>query len=144
MDEPDWKKLQRRDDAGMKCPKCGSTNYREARQCPKYNDVPVCINCCKNCEYYSADPVARTCRFYIVNPQKDYQRELEKIENKINTKEQKVDYFYRDNKPMIAQRIEGELTWLYEERRKLKEKLIQQKGDKKNGVYVTRKRNVKV
>lgn len=128
----------------MICPGCGSTSYRESRQCPIYNGEPVCISCCKSCEYYSADPIARACRFYIVHPKKDYQRELEKIENQINMKEQKVDYFYRDNKPMIAQRIEGELTWLYEERRKLKEKLIQQKGDKKNGVYVTRKRNVKV
>ena len=107
----------------MMCPVCGSTDFREARQCPLQNGEPVCIDCCKKCRYYSADTLTVACRYSIEHPHIDLNDELKKINQVIETKEKQINYYYRNNKPWIAQRIEAALSWQYAKKRELEEEI---------------------
>ena len=106
----------------MICPSCGSTQFKEARQCPRENDVPVCIDCCKKCRYFRSDPISIACRFYIENPLRNLKSELTSIEEQIKKKENYAAYFYRMDRPDFARKEEQSVNWLrIEKQRILKE-----------------------
>ena len=107
----------------MICPSCGNRTFKEARQCPREGGVAVCIECCKNCRYYRSDPISTPCRYYIENPTRNLEKELELLERKIKQKEDNAAYFYRMSSPGLASKEEQKLNWLYEERRKLKKEI---------------------
>ena len=77
------------------CPNCGSLNYKETRQCPRYRGDPVCIKCCYRCKYYNHDSNnLYICKFYIEHPQlkgvptKEQELEyIEKIRKRLERKE---------------------------------------------------------
>lgn len=106
----------------MICPECKSTSFREARQCPKHEGTPVCINCCMACSYYNFGH-GLTCMYYVRNPKTDYKAELEKVNRKIDYKMRQVEHFYSINRPRVAENIEFEIITLIAERRNLEEKL---------------------
>lgn len=104
------------------CPNCGNQEYHVSRQCPKHNGAPVCIRCCTECAYYNPDPVGIACRYRAENPRTDYRGEIYKLSRQAETKEKQIAYFYKNNKPWIAEKIEAELTWLRHDRAELERK----------------------
>lgn len=106
----------------MICPACGSTRFKESRQCPKYDGTPVCISCCYRCSYYNPEVGALKCRYYIYNPWIDYDGEIEKVSRRIHHKEKQIAHFYQKSMPRVAQRIEIEVMQLLKEKKELEHK----------------------
>lgn len=102
------------------CPKCGNYDYRESRQCPEYEDEPVCIRCCYECCYYNAEN--HYCQYRLSHPKIDYNREIRLVEQQINVAEQKVRRLYEKNWPSKAERLERDVALLMKKRRDLERK----------------------
>lgn len=89
----------------MKCPECGSVQYKESRQCPRFKGVPVCINCCLKCEAHNKKSLW-PCGFWIVRKFKDKKME---IDREILFNEAQLEK-YKDNeimRAMIIKKISG-------------------------------------
>ena len=123
MDALNRPQLQGGCDSGMSwtpipCPVCGRTGYREGRTCPKQNGAGVCISCCKACDCYRpAHP--HPCAFYVKYPQINYDEEITKLTNKINTLREKVRYCYKKNWTKSAYKLEKEIEGLLIDRRRM-------------------------
>ncbi|MBR3785989.1 MAG: hypothetical protein IKJ77_06270 [Firmicutes bacterium] len=107
----------------MICPACGNTQYKESRQCPKFEGTPICISCCYRCAYYNPEVGALKCRYYIYHPKIDYDGENEKIDRQIRHKMQQIEHFYGKSMPRVAEKIELEVINLMAKKKEL-EKLI--------------------
>lgn len=106
----------------MMCPACKSTSFKESRQCPKYSGEPVCISCCRRCDYYNQEVGALKCRYYIYHPKIDYDAEIEKIDRQIHHKMNQIEHFYNKSMPRVAEKIELEVMRLGTQKRELEHK----------------------
>ncbi len=106
----------------MICPECKSTSFKEARQCPRFEGEPVCIACCRSCEYYNFGN-GLICMYHVQNPKPDHKGELEKVERQISYKMRQIEHFYNTNRPRVAEKIEREVMSLMAKKKEL-EKLI--------------------
>ena len=106
----------------MICPVCKSTRFKESRQCPKFSGEPVCISCCRRCEYYDSNVMALTCRYYIYHPKIDYVGEIEKLSRQIEHKMKQIERFYNKSMPRVAEKIELEVMRLGNQKRELEHK----------------------
>jgi len=109
-------------DTGMICPACSSTQFKESRQCPRHSGEPVCISCCRRCEYYNPKVSALKCRYYIYHPKIDYDAEIEKIDRQIRHKMNQIEHFYNKSMPRVAEKIELEVICLGNQKRELEHK----------------------
>lgn len=107
---------------GMICPACGNTQYKESRQCPMFEGTPICISCCYRCAYYNPEVGALKCRYYIYHPKIDYDGEIEKIDQQIHHKMQKIEHFYQKSMPRVAEKIELEVIRLGQQKKELEHK----------------------
>lgn len=105
------------------CPNCASTNYKQTRQCPKYDEEPVCITCCYSCKYYGGHSASLKCRYHIHNPKPDYKAEIEKLDRQMHYKMQRIEHFYSTNRPRVAERIEFEVITLKAKKNELEKML---------------------
>lgn len=103
----------------ISCPKCGSEDYHESRQCPAFDGRPVCISCCYSCEDYNSENYR--CNWHIRHPKPDHRGELYKLDNLINKKAAQMQWYYEHNKPWIAEKIEAEMNYLKRQRTTLQE-----------------------
>ena len=104
----------------MMCPQCKSTSFRESRQCPKFDGEPVCITCCRACEYYNFGH-GLTCMYHVRNPGPKPWDEIEKLNKSISYKMRQVEHFYQTNRPKVAEKIEFEVITLMAKKRELEE-----------------------
>ena len=104
------------------CPNCASTDYKESRQCPRFDGKPVCITCCRACEYYNFGH-GLTCMYRVRNPMPNYRDEIEKLNKSISYKMRQVDHFYQSNRPRVAEKIEFEVISLMAKKKELEDKL---------------------
>lgn len=89
----------------MKCPECGSKQYKESRQCPLHEGKPVCIDCCIKCGFYKKDNFY-PCGFYIKNRLTTMDKILtQKKELAILKKELRK---YQDNR-LVAEYLKGKI-----------------------------------
>lgn len=105
----------------MICPSCGSTSYRESRQCPAYGGTPVCISCCMSCEDYSPDGIP--CRWYIHHPVRDIRKEIAGLKKKAELMKKKILAMREQRKFAAARRLEEDWWLLWQRIRELEEEL---------------------
>ena len=121
MDDIDRQELLRGADAEMTCPICGRIT-REMRMCPAHDEEAVCMDCCRKCEYHIKNGF-NPCGYHRENQTVNYEEELKKIQNKIDSIYQKIDYYYSRNWVNSALKKEKELDeFILEKRRLLEER----------------------
>ena len=103
----------------MLCPACGSTQFKEARQCPAHGGKPVCITCCMSCVEYSPDGIP--CRWYIHHPVRDYAREIAGMKKRAGYMKEQMLALREQKKLGAARRLEED-WWLLWQRIKELEK----------------------
>lgn len=100
------------------CPECGSINYKVGIVCCKTKKT-ICIDCCKLCsDYYNNINGGHGCRFVGRNwhdEKTPEQLRLNRIRAELESKYEKIDYFYQTDRPYIAKRIEAEVAKLNHE-----------------------------
>ena len=105
------------------CPKCGSENYKVGITCCRTKEV-ICIECCKKCEdYFTSSSGGHGCKYVSETWHDEKTPEqliLNRIQNEIDKKYEKIDYFYRTDRPYIAKRIEAEVHALQYEAAKVR------------------------
>ena len=109
----------------MKCPNCGRTGYREARQCPKLGGEPICIDCCKSCEYYGRDGII--CHWYLETQNTNTDQEIERLNRRITHLMNQAEKLYK-TKPWVAEQKEVDA-------RDLKREKMRLENEKNHGTY---------
>lgn len=89
----------------MKCPECGSKQYKESRQCPLHEGKPVCIDCCIKCGFYKNDNFY-PCGFYIKTRLTTMDKDLIQKKEIIILKKELTKY--QDN-GLVAEYLKGKI-----------------------------------
>lgn len=89
----------------MKCPECGSKQYKESRQCPLHEEKPVCIDCCIKCGFYKNDNFY-PCGFYIKSRLTTMDKDLIQKKELIILKKELTKY--QDN-GLVAEYLKGKI-----------------------------------
>lgn len=89
----------------MKCPECGSKQYKESRQCPLHEGKPVCIDCCIKCGFYKNDNFY-PCGFYIKTRLTTMDKDLIQKKELIILKKELTKY--QDN-GLVAEYLKGKI-----------------------------------
>lgn len=105
------------------CPCCGGYDFHISRQCPLYKGTSVCDNCCNSCMYYEQDLLkVPACRYYIENPQLNFDAEIAKLKNKEKYKLEQAARMYKSSKPWVGRQIEAEARSIRKEIKELERK----------------------
>lgn len=105
----------------MRCPVCGSESFRESYQCPAAGGEPVCADCCKACEYRGAPGSGITCRWYIMHPVRDLDREIMCARRQADLMKKKADTLWSRGQNAAAARMEEEWRLLWRRIKELEE-----------------------
>ena len=105
----------------MICPSCGSTSYRESRQCPAHGGTPVCISCCYSCEYLAEDRII--CRYRIENPVRSVADEIAGLRRRAEHKKRQSQSLRRKGMHFAAYKVEEEWRMIWRDIRELEEEL---------------------
>ena len=89
----------------MKCPECGSVQYKESRQCPLHEGKPVCIDCCIKCGFYKNDNFY-SCGFYIKTRLTTMDKDLIQKKELIILKKELIKY---QNNHIVAEYLKDKI-----------------------------------
>ena len=110
----------------LNCPACGRSAEKVSswKVCPKMDGALICIECCTKCEHYFKNEayIAHGCRFGADqwhDQEEDRDKRLKMIEAQIEDIYQKQDFYYRNNWPSAARKLEGRINSLRLERSQL-------------------------